>query len=411
MAYGSITNGDPGDQLWLDRSFDGGQTWESGSRLGDTVIPPGARETKTLLYNVDGSYEQLQIGALRACGKANNRDEIACTAWARSTVHAGTPMEAAATALMQFYDNGGSWNNLWWNGANCFQALLDYMVLTGDRTYMYIVDTTYEKNKNKQWGNFTNDYIDDVGWWALAWVRAFDLTGNAKYLEMAKFDADYMYATADDRCGGGIYWTVRLDHKNAIPNELYIKLAASLHNRIPGDTKYLSQALAVWEWFNNVGVINNENLVNDGINTYGDCKNNGDVTWTYNQGVILGGLIELWKASGDIKYISRARQIADAVIASSYLSPNGILTEPCERDSDCGDDGPSFKGVFMRNLGELNRVIDDRPYSNYLERNANVVYANRNELNQYGLRYAGPFDRAEPRRQHSAFEVFTATVR
>ena len=37
MGWASIDNGSPGDEVWLDRSFDGGRTWASGSKLGSTV--------------------------------------------------------------------------------------------------------------------------------------------------------------------------------------------------------------------------------------------------------------------------------------------------------------------------------------------------------------------------------------
>lgn len=53
--------------------------------------------------------------------------------------------------------------------------------------------------------NFTSNSIDDSLWWGLAWIRAFDLTGDHKYLEMSAFIADYIYQFHDDICGGGIY--------------------------------------------------------------------------------------------------------------------------------------------------------------------------------------------------------------
>lgn len=43
MGWASIDNGSPGDEVWLDRSFDGGRSWSSGSRLGNTAIPSGQR--------------------------------------------------------------------------------------------------------------------------------------------------------------------------------------------------------------------------------------------------------------------------------------------------------------------------------------------------------------------------------
>lgn len=39
MGWASITKGAAGDEVWLDRSMDGGRTWASGSKLGDTSVP------------------------------------------------------------------------------------------------------------------------------------------------------------------------------------------------------------------------------------------------------------------------------------------------------------------------------------------------------------------------------------
>lgn len=105
MGWASVDNGNPGDEVWLDRSFDGGRTWSSGSRLGDTTVPAGQRGWRTLMYNVD-DWGGHGVGALRACGKAGDRAEIACTAWARTTWNAGNRRTAAATGLMTLYNYG-----------------------------------------------------------------------------------------------------------------------------------------------------------------------------------------------------------------------------------------------------------------------------------------------------------------
>jgi len=210
--------------------------------------------------------------------------------------------------------------------------------------------------------------------------------------------------------------------KNAITNELYIQLAAALHNRLPGDTKYLGQAIEIWEWFRQSGMINEDNLINDGLRD--DCTSNRDTTWTYNQGVILGGLVELWLATGDADYLDEAVVIADAVLASPILTRNGVLTEPCEYSGQigCGEhtggcdcNQISFKGIFLRHLGELNRALASRsrrqegPYQAYLRRQAETVYDfNRNLLNQYGIHYAGPLEDVNAGTQQSALEAFTA---
>jgi predicted alpha-1,6-mannanase (GH76 family) len=158
-------------------------------------------------------------------------------------------------------------------------------------------------------------------------------------------------------------------------------------------------------------MINSNNLINDGLTP--ECRNNGQVTWSYNQGVILGGLLELHKATGDNNYIVEARKIVDAVLASPDLNRNGIFYEfGCEGGgNDCGGDAPTFKGVFMRNLGELDRFLAGRPYKGWLEAQAKANWDNnRNSLNQFGVHWAGPFDRATAGNQQSAFEAFIAAV-
>ena len=41
MGFAEISNGDPTDEVWIDRSMNGGVSWDG--KLGDTRIPNGAR--------------------------------------------------------------------------------------------------------------------------------------------------------------------------------------------------------------------------------------------------------------------------------------------------------------------------------------------------------------------------------
>ncbi|GAA4673534.1 glycoside hydrolase family 76 protein [Phytohabitans rumicis] len=315
---------------------------------------------------------------------------------------------AAVDAMMGFYDRPtGRWEpeRPWWQSGNALQALLDYMLRTGDTEYLWVLDHTVEiQRRVYMGGEFRADSTDDTAWWALALVRAYDLTGERRYLDIARTGAEFVGEYWDGTCGGGVWWDVERTYKNAISNELYLKLLASLHNRTPGDTADLDRALETWRWFLASGMLNDEGLVNDGLS---QCVNNGGETWTYNQGVILGALVELRRATGDDALLAVARRIATATTTSAYLSPGGILTEPSEaRGAD--DDAPSFKGIFIRNLDELDRVLPDRPYRPYIERQARSAMSAQGPL--YGLHWAGPFDRADTARQASAVDLLTAAL-
>lgn len=315
--------------------------------------------------------------------------------------------QPAVDVLMRSYDpSSGVWPATgWWNSANALRALAEYMVVTGDQRYLWVLGNTYAKKRNALRGNFINELIDDTGWWALTWIRAYDITGNRQYLATAQRGVDFMWRYRDDVCGGGLWWTTDRTYKNAIANELFIQAAAQLHNRIEGDTRYLNQALQVWNWFERSGMINADNMVNDGLK---NCRNNGGTTWTYNQGVILGALVALNRATGDDQYLVRARELADASTSNEAIQSDGILTEPCEA-TGCDIDGPSFKGIYVRNLGELNAALTDRPYSDYLTKQATTAYdKNRRPDGTYGLHWAGPVQFPTVAAQQSAVDLIVA---
>jgi predicted alpha-1,6-mannanase (GH76 family) len=216
---------------------------------------------------------------------------------------------------------------------------------------------------------------------------------------------------------------------------LFLLTAGRLHQRTadPGRraSGYLDWALREWQWFNASGLIGPAGLVNDGLTA--DCTNNGGTTWTYNQGVIIGGLTVLHDVTGDGAYLGQAEAIAVAALRDLTIPP-GILADPGERPGKPGrsvgagwsgkpgrsvgagwsgkqGDQPQFKGIFIRNLYELYRHRPRAEYRDFILTNATSLWRNaRNRRDQVGLAWAGPFDRADAARQGSALDALNAAV-
>jgi predicted alpha-1,6-mannanase (GH76 family) len=319
-----------------------------------------------------------------------------------------TRAAAAVSVLQRWYSSrSGLWRSTgWWNAANALTSVIRYMQVTGDRSYLDVIERTFRGGQRRH-GGFINTFFDDNGWWALAWVAAYDLTGDGRYLAAARTVFAHNLSGWDGTCGGGLWWNEDRRYKNAVTNELFLLLAALLQQRAPGDGQYLDWALREWRWFDASGLIGPTGLVNDGLTA--GCASNLGPTWTYNQGVILGGLTALHEITGEPGYLRRAELIADAALGG-LTSPAGILAEPRE-DAGCDGDQTQFKGIFARYLQQLLASSGRPAYRAFLLANADSVWENaRNRAGQLGLRWAGPFDQADASRQSSALEVLTAAA-
>ena len=375
----------------------------------------------------------------------------------------------------------------WWNSANALTALIGYMAATGDRSYVQpAVENTFTRAAkayrpiNTQlsvtrpfdlnlasYPGFINAFYDDEGWWALAWLSAYDLTGDEKYLASAKDIFTDMALAWDETWGGGIYWGKHAGqpdrsgltavprgwkgpYKNAIANELFIAVAAALglrfRDRKPASNdheNYARWARRGWEWFSSpppqgVALINQNNLVNDSPNNHGVNDNTKGV-WSYNQGVILSGLCDLAELTGDQGYLERAENIATAFIANRWqvakpagkqaeqalpAVQSGVIDGILHEHNDCRPDGsalPSagaapgagsaqFKGIFVRNLARLYLKTQNASYAQFIQANARSAVQNMNAHHQFGGNWAATADAPDFMRQSAGLDLLTAAL-
>ncbi|KHN94181.1 glycosyl hydrolase [Metarhizium album ARSEF 1941] len=343
----------------------------------------------------------------------------------------------------------GIWDDAWWNSGNVITTLADFAsIRLGEANELnvggYLRNTFYQAQKvnvktakfvdmsgmvksiycldqdrgcmakreflgKRGFDDFINDFYDDEGWWALGWIKSYDVSGDQAYLNAAIDLFNDMRTGEGTECGGGIYWSKKRDYVNAIANELYLSVAAALARRVPGNDTFKTTAMKQWDWFERSGMINAQNLVNDGLDK--SCKNNGLQTWTYNQGVVLGGLADLFLLTNDEKYIEKAVAIAQAAI-KTLSGRNGILIEPdgCDARLNCGRDGSQFKGIFIRNLRYLHDVAARQEFKDYIIRNADSILDNDKNGDRFGVAWAGPYAQAIGATQSSALDALVAAV-
>ncbi|WP_233581593.1 glycoside hydrolase family 76 protein [Acidipila sp. EB88] len=317
----------------------------------------------------------------------------------------------------------------WWNSANAITVLDDFMQVTGSRQYLPVLAHTFAQAqivvpKTEQIGDlkemtgapgFLNTYYDDEGWWALAWIGAYDVSGEARYLGMAQSIFKDMAGGWDQTCGGGIWWSKDRTYKNAIANELFLTVATHLAVRAaPGADRaqYHDWAAKEWAWFRASGMLNQQGLVNDGLTidaATGTCTNNQKTTWTYNQGVLIGALAEWSRISADPKpFLNQAHSVALAAV-TRLTDAAGVLHDSCE--PNCGGDGSQFKGIFVRNLAALQAIAPDPRWQQFVDTNAGSIWTkDQGPGTEFGVVWSGPLIAVDASAQSSALDTLVAEI-
>ncbi|KAJ5951940.1 Six-hairpin glycosidase [Penicillium vulpinum] len=352
---------------------------------------------------------------------------VADDAWTRA--------RTALQILQGWYNpQSGIWDTCgWWDGANCMNTIADLAALDPSvmDTATYVFNTTFHVGpvSNPSPGPekktvFTRDNqpstsvnaskwldqaYDDDAWWALAWIAAYDVTNKGTYLELAEGIFESLADAWGTNCGGGgLPWSPNSTYVNAITNELFLSVAAHLANRVPERKEYyVGWAEKEWEWFFAQGFIGTNGTINDGL--LENCQNNGATLWSYNQGVILGGLVELNRAAPNDTHISWANKIAVAAIATLADNIN-VIHDFCE--PQCLPDGTQFKGIFIRNLRILQKASPNDIYRKVISSCATSIWNNdRNAKGQFGVNWAGPIQGVVDASTHSsALDALVAAV-
>ena len=197
-------------------------------------------------------------------------------------------------------------------------------------------------------------YYDDNAWIGLAAMQAFTATGEDKYLRHA--ERTFRMVRSGEHPEGGLYWLEqKRDSRNTCSVAPAAQLAMQLHTAT-GDQRYLQFATEQTEWLN-------ENLRMDNGLYADNLNDNGSLdphVYSYNQGTPLGLDVQLFRTTGDRRYLERAKQTADAAL------------EHFGTDDRLWKQAPVFNAIFFRNLLALQTAAPDPKYlkavDDYLER-------------------------------------------
>jgi len=313
--------------------------------------------------------------------------------------------------------------------------------------------------------------VDSNEWYGHRWIPAFAHRARV-FWELAAKGWDTKL------CGGGMIWNPRLlPYKNAITNELFIAASIGMYLHFPGDENdspytsnikleppnispnfgwhahdpvFGSAAQRGHDWLRSSNMTNDQGLYADGFHVSGlgkegnnntRCDDRDEMVYTYNQGVILSGLLGLFQATGQEHYLHEGHALILNVIAATGwdltrnkpLEPRaenltfflvregklprwhglgraGILEDACDMRGSCSQDAQTFKGIWMHHFATfcapdalefvhpragldeqtLERIRDEhaaqcKGYLPWLRRNAKAALGTRDENGLFGM--------------------------
>jgi predicted alpha-1,6-mannanase (GH76 family) len=264
--------------------------------------------------------------------------------------------------------------NYWWN-AHALDVYVDGYNRTKDPVYLTkmkdLLHGCYVKNGN----TFKNTFYDDMEWWALACLRAYEATGDKEYKDAAEQLWGWIKVGWTSTKNGGISWASGSpDSKNACSNAPAAIIAAKLY-QLNHNQDDLDWSKKIYTWLKTYVVDSSKGVVWD---AYGNTAESA--IYTYNQGTYAGAGLELYLITKDQSYLKDAIRNVNYVINDRVkFSPSGVL-----KGENTGDGG-LFKGIFIRYMGQLilKGDLDDYTkslYLKYLKNNGQSLYTKATKM-------------------------------
>jgi len=193
-------------------------------------------------------------------------------------------------------------------------------------------------------GHGGTKYYDDNEWIALELLRRYEASHSGRLLSRAEqlFDlAVYGWDTdATHPCPGGVPFSQDPSNtdRNTITNAPAAELGAELY-KVTKDARYLDWAKRFYDWVQ-ACMRNQRGLYEDHI-TFDGYRDR--TIWSYNQGVMVGAKVLLYRATGDADYLRSAKR--SARVALGWFTQNRLRHQPA-----------IFVSIFFENLLSLDAL-------------------------------------------------------
>ncbi|KAL8758370.1 MAG: hypothetical protein Q9199_001545 [Rusavskia elegans] len=218
---------------------------------------------------------------------------------------------------------------------------------------------------------------DDIGWFSLALIRGYQMTGNQRFLDAAKYGFDYAFGRGwDTQYNGGGIWEENPEYaarenppkqatKEALANDSLGKVACMIYQSTH-DAAYLQKSQQIYAWVSTNLFNHSTGQINTGIAQNGHVDTGSAA---YNQGTFVDYAHLLFITTGNREYYADAKFALD--FGRNNITVNGIFSNNQGYLNTWADEFARGAGHFVRD----NRLWDT--YHAWMKSNAEAILQNR----------------------------------
>lgn len=281
-----------------------------------------------------------------------------------------------------------------WSASLDILGAADAYEVTGDSDKKTLVNNllvTWLQNTEPPWS--WDGWNDDIGWFTLALIRGYQVTGNHDFLNQAVYGFEYAFGRGwDTQFNNGGIWEENPSYaakenppktpcKSALANDSLGKVACYLYQSTHNVT-YLDAAKQIYSWVWNHLYEPSTGQINTCVYENGTIDGS---TAVYSQGTWLDFANLLFEITGDVDYYNDATDILNFGMKS--LTVNGIFSNNASYLNTWADEMARGVGHFVRDSHLWGT------YYSWMVENANSILENK--VSNIGLTW-NAWDQATP---------------